>query len=275
MFRSAIAIIGLVLLSSCATAPQVTPAARADLAPSGKMRVGINYGNALFARKDPNTGEMSGIAVDLAREFGRRLGVPVELVGYPAAGQLTGALKGGAWDVAFMAFEEERAKEISFSAPFAETDSTYLVLAGSRLRTAADADQKGVRISVSAKGGNDLMLTRILKNATLVRASNSAEAIQFFVTEKVDAYAGLKPTLLALADKIPGTRVLDGRYGVIGYSSGAPKGRDAGAKALAEFIEDAKASGLVARSIEKNGIRGVSVAPPAGGRSRIETGGSM
>ena len=275
MFRSVIATIGLVLLSSCAMAPQVTPAMRADLAPSGKMRVGINYGNALFARKDPGTGEMSGIVVDLAREFGRRIGVPVELVGYPAARQLTGALKGGGWDVAFMAFEEERAKEIDFSAPFAETDSTYLVLAGSRLRTAADADQKGVRIAVSAKGGNDLMLTRILKNATLVRASSSEEAIKFFVTEKVDAYAGLKPTLLALADKIPASRVLDGRYGVIGYSAGVPNGRDAGAKALAEFIEETKASGLVARSIEKHRIRGVSVAPPARSGSRIEFGGSM
>lgn len=105
MFRTAIILASLVLLASCATAPQITPAVRADLAPTGKLRVGINYGNPLFATRDPKTGEGSGIAVDLAREFGRRLGVPVELVGYNSGGQLTAGLKAGGWDVAFLAFE--------------------------------------------------------------------------------------------------------------------------------------------------------------------------
>ena len=275
MFRTTITIMSLVFLASCAVTPQVTPAARADLAPTGKLRVGINFGNPLFATRDPKTGESSGIAVDLAREFGRRLGVPVELVGYKSAGQLTGALSAGAWDVAFLAFEQARAKEISFSAPFAEIDGTYLVPAGSPLRTAADVDQKGVRIAVSAKGGNDLFLTRTLKNATLVRAPSPEATFKLFVADKLEAYAGLKPSLLAIAEKFPGSRVVEGRYTVIGYSAGVPKGRDAGAKYLGEFIEDAKASGLVAKSIEKHGIRGLSVASPAQGGSRVEIRGSM
>ena len=275
MFRTTTTIMSLVFLASCAMTPQITPAVRADLAPTGKLRVGINYGNPLFATRDPKTGEGLGIAVDLAREFGRRLGVPVELVGYNSGGQLTAGLKAGGWDVAFLAFEQGRTNEISFSAPFAEADATYLVPAGSPLRTAADVDQKGVRIAVSAKGGNDLFLTRTLKNATLVRAPSPAATFKLFVADKLEAYANLKPSLLASADKLPGSRVVEGRYTVIGYSAGVPRGRDAGAKYLSEFIEDAKASGLVARSIEKSGVRGLTVAPPAQGGSRIEIGGSM
>lgn len=275
MLKAALAAISLAFLLSCATAPGISPAARAELAPTGKMRVGINYGNPLFAKRDSTTGEGSGVAIDLAREFGRRLGVPVELVGYNSGGHVTAGLRAGGWDVAFIAFEQGRTNEISFSAPFAEIESTYLVHAGSPLRTVSDVDRKGVRVVVSAKGGNDLFLTRTLKNATLVRVPTPDGALKVFVTEKLDAYAGLKPTLLANADKIPGLRVIEGRYTVIGIAAGVPKGRDAGAKVLSEFIEDAKASGLVAKSIAKNGVRGVTVAPPAVTPSRVEIGGSM
>lgn len=275
MIRIAMALAGMALLASCATAPQVSPAARTELASTGKLRAGINYGNPLFATRDPKTGEASGIAIDLAREFGRRLGVPVELVGYNSGGQLTAGLKAGGWDVAFLAFEQGRTNEITFSAPFAEADATYLVPAGSPLRTAADVDQKGVRIAVSAKGGNDLFLTRTLKNATLVRAPNPEATFKLFVADKLEAYANLKPSLLASADKLPGSRVVEGRYTVIGYSAGVPKGRDAGAKYLSEFIEDAKVSGLVAKSIEKSGVRGLTVAPPTQPTSTLQIGGGM
>src|SRR5882672_4677274 len=255
MFRPLIAIMSLIFLASCATTSEISPAARADLAPTGKLRAGINYGNPQFSTLDPKTGEGSGIAVDLAREFGRRLGIPVELVAYGSGGQLTAGLKAGGWDVAILAFEEGRTNEISFSAPFAEIDATYLVPAGSPLRNAADVDRKGVRVAVSAKGGNDLFLSRTLKNATLVRAPSPETTLKMFVADKLEAYANLKPTLLGIVETIPGSRIVEGRYTVIGYSAGVPKGRDAGAKALAEFIEDAKASGMVARSIEKNKIR--------------------
>jgi polar amino acid transport system substrate-binding protein len=274
--RTILAAIGSLFLASCATAPQVTPAARADLAPTGKLRAGINYGNPLFAKKDPKTAEGSGVAVDLARELGRQLGVPVELVGFSSAGQLTAALKAGAWDVAFLAFEQERANDIRFSAPFAEIESTYLVPAGSTLRNAAEADRAGVRIAVSARGGNDLFLSRTLKQATLVRITGGTnEVFKRFVADKLDAYAGLKPTLLALARELPGSRVLEGRYTVIGYSAGVPRGREAGAQYLGEFIEYAKVSGFVAKSIEKSGVRGVTVAPQAESPSHIEIGGSV
>jgi len=265
MYRTAIILAGLVLLASCATTPpQTTPAALADLAPTGKLRVGINYGNPVFTTKGPSAGE-GGIAVDLARELGRQLGVPVELVRYNSGGQLTAGLVAGGWDVAILAFEQERTNVIHFSAPFAESDATYLVHAGSPLRTAADVDQKGVRIAVSAKGGNDLFLTRTLKNATLIRASSPEAAFKLFVAKDVDAYANLKPGLLDSADQLPGSRIVEGRYTVIGYAAGVPKGREAGAKYLSEFIEYAKAFGLVDKVIDKSGIRGLAVAPKAPG----------
>jgi polar amino acid transport system substrate-binding protein len=266
-----IILIGLFLLASCASTPSLTPQARSELAPAGKLRVGINYGNALFARRDAS-GEASGIVIDLARELGRRLGTPVELLGYDSGGQLTAGLKKGGWDVVFLAYEPAREAEIDFAGAFAEIDSTYLVPAGSPLRNAADVDREGVRIAVSAGGGNDLFLSRALKRAQLVRATGSAATLKMFITDKLDAYAGLKPSLIEYSAKLPGTRVLDGRYTVIPYSAGTAKGRDVGNRYLRAFIEDAKASGFVARSIEKSGVRGVSVPLPA---PTVQIGGGM
>jgi polar amino acid transport system substrate-binding protein len=264
MYKAAIVLAALALLTSCATPPpQSTSAVLADLAPTGKLKVGINYGNPVFTVRGSKTGEGAGIAVDLARELGRQLGVPVELVSYNSGGQLTAGLAAGGWDVAILAFEPARANVIHLSAPFAESDATYLVHAESPLRTAADVDQKGVRIAVSAKGGNDLFLTRTLKNATLIRASSPEAAFKLFVAEKLDAYANLKPGLLDNVDQLPGSRIVEGRYTVIGYAAGVPKGREAGAKYVSEFIEYAKATGLIARLIEKSGIRGLAVAPNA------------
>jgi polar amino acid transport system substrate-binding protein len=275
MSRIAIAFAGLFLLASCASAPSVTPQqARSELAPTGKLRVGINYGNPLFARRDAS-GEGTGIAIDLARELGRRIGAPVEILGFDSGGQLTEGLKKGGWDITFLAYEPAREAEIDFAGAFAEIDSTYLVPAGSPLRNAAEVDREGVRVAVSAGGGNELFLSRTLKRAKIVRATGSAATLKVFLTEKLDALAGLKPTLMELSAKLPGSRVLDGRYTVIPYSAGTAKGREAGNRYLRDFIEEAKASGFVARSIEKNGIRGVSVAPPAQGGSRVEIGGGM
>lgn len=261
MVRIALAVASLVMLYACTSTREVPPAALAELAPSGVLRAAINFGNPLFTARDPQTGEGAGITVDLAREFGRRLGVPVQLIPYESGGQLTAGLRTGGWDVAFLAFEQARTREITYSPAYAETDATYLVRADSRLRTAADVDQKGVRIAVSSKGGNDLFLSRTLLHATLVRAASPEAALQRFVSDKLDAYANLKPGLLTSMEKYPGLRVVEGRYTVIGYAAGVPKGREAAAKFLSAFVEEAKASGLVGRIIVKNGVRGVNVAP--------------
>jgi polar amino acid transport system substrate-binding protein len=275
MIRPVLAAIALAFLASCSTAPQVTPAARADLAPTGKMRVGINFQNALRTRKDPATGEAGGIALDLARELGRGLGVPVEIIPYETAARLADAVRSGEWDVAFLATDPKRAGAITFTEPYLEIETTYLVPAGSRFRNVADVDREGVRIAVGAKGGPDLALSRTLKHAQLVRAPTVAAARNLFVAEKLDALAGLRPSLVTHAREIPGSRVLEGRFSVVGQAVGTPKGRDAGAKYLIEFVEHIKASGLVAQTIEKNGLSGVTVAPLAEVPSHIEIGGSV
>lgn len=241
----------------------ISPSLRSDLAPTGKLRVGINYGNPVLATKDPASGELSGVAVDLARELGRRVGLPVDLVGYEAAGKMVEGLQAGAWDVAFLAIDPGRAEEISFTAPYIQIEGTYLVPAGSPLRAVAEVDREGVRIALAAKSAYDLFLSRSLQHAELVRAPDPNAAFELLVAAKVEALAGVKQTLIANAGKLHGSRVLDGRFMAIHQALGIPKGRDAGAKYLCEFIEDVKASGLVARAIEKADIRGVSVAPRA------------
>lgn len=245
------------------TAQQVSPAARTELAPTGTLRVGINFGNALLTSKDPKSGAEGGIAVDLGRELSRRLGVPMTIVPYTSAGAMADGAKAGAWDVAFLATDPDRAGEIAFTAAYVEIDSTYLVPAGSPIKTMADVDKPGVRIAVSEKSAYDLYLSRALKQATLVRTPGVDASVAMFFRDKLDALASLKPVLVELAEKYPGSRVVDGRFTSVQQAVGTPKGRDAAAVYLRAFVEEAKASGLVAQVIQKNGIRGVTVAPKA------------
>jgi polar amino acid transport system substrate-binding protein len=238
-----------------------------DLAPTGTLRVGINYGNPILAQRDAGSGELRGIAVDLGRELGKRVGAPVELVGFESAGKMFDAAKAGAWDVAFLAVDPGRAGDISFTAPYIEIEGTYLVPAGSSVREVADVDRKGVRVGVSAKSAYDLFLSRSLQHAELVRGPTNNAGFELILAGKVDVVAGIRQHLVANAQKLAGSRVLDGRFMAIQQALGTPKGRDVAAKYLREFIEDVKASGLVAQAIERSGIRGVSVAPPAPGGS--------
>ena len=240
--------------------PEVSAALRTELAPTGKLRVGINYGNFLLVNKD----RASGIAVDLGRELGKRLGVSIELVTYDAAGKLADGVKAGAWDVAFLGAEPQRANEITFTAAYLEIPATYLVPAGSAIRALGDVDREGVRIAVAQKSAYDLYLSRNLKHAQLVRAEGIQGSYDLFIAQKLDVLSGLKPRLVTDAEKLPGSRVLEGQFTAVQQAIGIPKGRDAGANYLRAFVEDIKASGLVARTIDENGVRGLSVAPQAG-----------
>ena len=241
----------------------VTPAARAAIAPTGMLRVGINLGNFLLTSKDPSTGEAGGIAVDLGRELGRRLGVPVEIIGYPTPGELADAATFGAWDVGFLGAEPQRAKEIDFTPAYVEIEATYLVPPGSQLREIADVDREGVRIAVPEKSAYELYLTRTLKHAQLIRTKGGDAAFKLFVVDRLEALAGLRPRLVKDHEQLPGSRIIYGRFTAVQQAIGIPNGRLVGLKYLREFVEDIKASGLVARTIEKNGVRGLTVAPKA------------
>jgi polar amino acid transport system substrate-binding protein len=217
----------------------------------------------VLATRDATSGDLGGLAVDLARELGKRAGLPVTLLGYESAGQMVDGLRAEAWDVAFLAIDPGRAGEIDFTAPYVEIEGTYLVPSGSPIREIADVDRDKVRIAVSANSAYDLFLARSLQHAELVRVPDPKAAFELLVAGKVSVVAGVKQSLLTNAEKLPGSRVLEGRFMAIRQALGIPKGRDAGAKYLREFIEDVKASGLVGRAMERAGVRGVSVAPKA------------
>jgi polar amino acid transport system substrate-binding protein len=242
---------------------QPAPAVIADLAPTGKLRLGINYSNFLLTAKDPVTGEGRGIAIDLGRELGRRLRVPVEVVGYPSPGELADAAGKGVWDVGFLGAEPKRANEIDFTAAYVEIEATYLVPPDSPLQSIADVDREGVRVAVPAKSAYELYLSRTLKHAKLVLEHGADNAFKRFVGDRLEALAGLKPRLVTDHDKLPGSRIIEGRFTAVQQAAGTPKGRAAGAAYLREFIEDVKATGLVARTIENNGVRGLTVAAKA------------
>lgn len=258
-------VIGLAstLLAACGAArDEASPAVR-ELAPAGTLRAGLNFGNALLTGKDPATGEARGVAVDVARELARRLGVPLDVVAYESAGALADAAASGAWDIGFLGAEPQRASVIDFTAAYAEIESTYLVPPGSPLQRVDEVDRDGARIAIAAKSAYDLYLTRTLQRAQLERTDGADAAFARLVGDKLDAMAGLRPALVGYAEKLPGSRVLDGSFTTIQQAIGTPKGRDAGAAYLRAFVEEIKASGFVAQAIEKNGVRGLSVAPEA------------
>jgi len=263
MLRLGIACVGLLVLTSGVMANDISSAVRSDLAPTGKLRVGVNHGNFLLVTPGSSATEPRGVAPDLARELGRRLGVPVDFVRFDTAGSMADAVRTGAWDIAFLGAEPQRANEIAFTGAYLEIPSTYLVPAGSTIRSIADVDREGIRIAVSEKSAYELFLSRSVKHARLMRTKGIDASFDLFVAEKLEALAGLKPRLLMDVQKLPGARVLEGQFTAVQQAIGTPNGRNAAAKYLRAFVEEVKASGLVAQAISRNAVQGVSVAPPA------------
>jgi polar amino acid transport system substrate-binding protein len=232
-----------------------------DIAPTGKLRVGLNYGNFLLVLKDKPDGTPQGIAPDLARELAKRLEMAIEFVKFDAAGKLADGVKSGAWDVAFLGNEPQRAAEIAFSPAYLEIPVTYLVPAGSPIKTLAEVDRKGVRIAVADKSAYHLFMMRELKSAELVSADGIEGSYKLFIDSKLDALAGLKPRLLTDQQKNPGSRILEGQLTAVQQSIGTPKSRESAARYLKEFAADVKKSGFVAEAIARHKVPGVSVAP--------------
>lgn len=233
-----------------------------ELAPTGKLRAGINLGNSVLAQRTAG-GELAGVTVDLARELGRRLGVPVELVPFKAAGQSFAAMAGNQLDVAFFAIEPKRAAEVTFSPPYVIIEGAYMVPKNSPLRTPADVDRPGIRIGVGLNSAYDLYLTRTLKQATIVRAKvgGGQASIDVFLEQKLDVAAGVRQPLDAYAKTDPNVRVLPQRFMEIRQAMGTPKGRAAAARYVHDFVEEMKRSGFVAAALKRSG-QDATVAPP-------------
>jgi polar amino acid transport system substrate-binding protein len=244
-------------------ANDTSPAVRSELAPMGKLRVGLNHGNFLLVTPGSSPAEPRGVAPDLARELARRLGVPIEFSKFETAGALGDAVRAGVWDVAFLGAEPQRATEIAFTAAYLEIPATYLVPAGSAIRSIADVDREGIRIAVAEKSAYELWLSRNIKHAKLVLTKGIDGSFEAFVRDKLEVLSGLRPRLLTDVQQLPGARILDGQFTAVQQAIGTPKARTTGAAFLRTFVEEVKASGFVGETIARNGSQGVSVAPPA------------
>ncbi len=253
----------LSLLAACATQQAAPPEAVRQLAPSGKLRAAINYGNTVLAQRSP-AGELSGVSVDLARELARRLGVPLELVPYDAAGKVNADATRNAWDVGFFAIDPKRGEEVAFTAPYVIIEGGYAVPAASPLRSVAEVDRPGTRIMVSKGSAYDLYLSRNLTSAQLVHASSPASSFALFEQQALPVLAGVKPALVDWAKGRAGYRILDGRFMVIEQAMATPHRQgEAGVRYLRDFVEDVKASGFVAQGLDRSGQKDAAVAPPA------------
>jgi polar amino acid transport system substrate-binding protein len=236
---------------------------KAELAPTGVLRAGINLSNFLLVTGKTEAGDPVGVAPDMAGEIARRLGVPVKYVTYKTPGELADMADTGAWDIGLIGAEPQRAEKIAFTPAYVEIEATYLVPAGSTLRSIADVDKPGVRIAVTGRSAYGLWLDRNIKQAELVKSASLDSAYEQFVADKLEALAGLRPRLLSDVEKLPGARIIDGQFTAVQQAIGTARGNTASAEFLRTFVAEVKASGLVGRLIEKHKVRGLSVAPPA------------
>ncbi len=235
----------------------------AELAPTGVLRAAINMGNFLLVTGRTPAGDPEGVAPDMAREIAARLSVPVRYVPFAKPSELADVAGTNIWDIGLIGAEPARAEKIAFTAAYVEIEVTYLVPPGSPLQAIAEVDRPGMRIAVSAGSAYDLWLERNIKHAQLVRSTKLDSAYDLFVRDGLDALAGLRPSLLSDVQKRPGARILDGKFTAVQQAVGTARANHAGAAFLSAFVEDAKASGLVARLIERHHVRGLSVAAPA------------
>ena len=241
----------------------MSPDVLSQLAPTGILRAGINMGNFLLVTGRSASGDPEGVAPGMAHAIAERLGVPIRYMPYPKPGELADAAGSGAWDIGLIGAEPQRAENIAFTAAYAEIEATYLVPANSAITSLAEVDRPGVRIAVTARAAYDLWLERNIRHATLVRSDSLDGACRIFADDGLEVLAGLRPRLLADAEALPGSRILSGGFTAVQQAIGTARGNAAGAAFLRDFVEEAKASGLVARLIEQHRVRGLSVAPAA------------
>jgi len=236
---------------------------KSELAPTGVLRAAINMGNFLLVTGKSPSGDPEGVAPDMAAAIATRLGVPVKYVPYARPGELADDAEKGLWDIGLIGAEPQRAAVINFTAAYCEIEATYLVPASSPIRNVDEVDQPGMRVAVTARSAYGLWLENNIKKAELLQFDSADAALKVFDSGKTDAYAGLRPGLLQVAQARPGSRILDGQFTAVRQAVGTPRKNSAGAAFLREFVEEAKKSGLVARLIERHGVVGrLSVAPP-------------
>jgi len=232
------------------------------LAPTGRLRASINLGNPILAGTDPGTGQPRGVSVDLAHELALRLGVPLEMLTFPAATKSVDAVTGGVADVGFFAIDPQRGAEIGFTDAYLLIEGSYLVRDDSPCRVNEDVDRRGTTVAVGKGSAYDLFLSRELEAASFVRVAGAAEVVETLVSGGADVAGGIRQVLVEVSQRTPGLRVLPGRFMVIRQAMGLARGRGPVAEgALRVFVEDMKASGFVAAAMARHAVAGASVAP--------------
>jgi len=262
--KRATLLLPLALAFGCATtmAPSVPPAARAELAPTGKLRVGLIAVNPIFVTPNTPPGVTKGIAVDIAGQLAARIGVPMEPLRYPTVGALVESAGKGEWDIAFLAIDPERAEAMNFTAAYMYSENTFLVPAGSTARGIEDLDRPGKTIATLARSAQEIWLKKNAKAATLVSASSPAAAYQMLKEGRVDAVSSVASLLAEGAKQIPGSRVLSTSFVDAPIGMAVPRMRPAAHAYAYEFIEDLKASGAVREAIAREGLIGLRAATP-------------
>ncbi len=245
------------------SAPAPSKDVIAELTSTGALRAGINMSNFLLVTSKAANGDPQGVSPDMAAEIARRLGVPLKLVPFKSPGELGDQAENNVWDIGNIGAEPQRAKTIAFTAAYCEIQSTYLVPSGSPIKTIADVDKPGVRISVTGRSAYGLWLENNIKHATLMRVDTLDASFDQFVAQKLEVLAGLRPRLIDDVKKLPGARILDGQFSAVQQAVGTPRKNAKAAMWLAAVVEECKASGLVGKLIEKHKANGLSVAPKA------------
>lgn len=243
--------------------PDIHPSVLAELAPNGTLRAGINLSNFLLVTGKAANGDPIGVSPDMAAEIARRLAVRVAYLCYPDPGTLADGAELDAWDIGNIGAEPQRAETIAFSAAYCEIACTYLVPAGSKIRSVEDIDQPGIRIAATGRTAYGLWLENNIRHAEIVQTDTIDSAFDVFVEQGLDALAGLHPRLIQDVGRLPGARILDGQFSAVQQAIGTPRRNTAAAAWLFDVVEELKASGFVAELIVKHGVVGLRVAPPA------------
>lgn len=252
------AIIGLLIAGCAGIASAPSQEERQALAPTGKLRVALYLGAPASIIRGATPDESKGVGFDLGKELARRIGVPFEPVVYPSPGAIMGGLKSGEWDVTFFGSTPERESVLNFTAPFLVIEHGYLVPAGSPISTIDAVDRPGIRIGAPQGGSVNAFLKQALKQATVISSPSVPAGEELLKSGKVDAFAANKANLFGLSDKMPGSRVLDGRIGADEVAIAVPKGREMGMAYVRKYIEDAKSEGLIKAAVQRAGLRGTA-----------------
>ena len=231
--------------------------ARAILAPTGKLRIGVYYGSPTSLVRDGKTGEFHGLSFDLGQELAKRLNVPFEQVNYQRISEVLDGVVKGEVDFTISNSTPARAALVTFSQTVLTIELGYLVTATSPITTVADVQKPGIRIGVTQGSTSQGTIPKLLPNAIIVPAQNYKRGIEMLERGEIDAYATNKPTLFEMSDQMKGARVLEGRWGEEQIAVAIPKGREAALDYINRFVEDVKTNGLLARVVEQSGLRGV------------------